>query len=316
MGVKRPDTAGSGACCAPLTRLLGKKGRDVLSGRAVGGEARLPPERGRTCSALPHMRILVITGPSGVGKSTLIRALSLRLPGATAFAVSHTTRGRRGGETDGVHYNFTSDASFAEMVERGDFVEHVCIHGARYGTSRAAISHVVEGGRLPVLDVDLDGALNVDRAFPDSVCGIYVKPSSISLLKQRLTARGTETEAQVEARVSHAAAELARLDAEADLRRTPPVSWEAPRTRRGSDSCSPQACSRPRFRTSASPRPGPCLRQRCAPVFRGCGSATGSTLMRRPSSASWGAKPEGRAHGAAVPAASGQGRGRAIAECV
>lgn len=238
------------------------------------------------------MRILVVCGPSGVGKSTLIRALGRRLPGATAFAVSHTTRGPRGGEEDGVHYTFTSEASFAEMVERGEFVEHVCIHGARYGTSRSAIRRVAQGGRLPVLDVDLDGALNVDRAFPGSVCGVYVKPCSMSLLRQRLTARGTETEAQVHGRLSHAAAELERLEAEVDLQSASIMCGVVLCAGPDSHSCQPQTCSGPRSPTTTSPRPGPCLRRRCAPTFPHFGSATLLTLMQRPLSASWDARPE------------------------
>lgn len=108
--------------------------------------------------------MFVICGPSGVGKGTLIEQLVKDHPSKFGFCVSHTSRAPRGDEQDGQHYHFTSQEAMEEAVEAGEFLEHASVHGNLYGTSAAAVQAVADSGRVPVLDIDVQGAQKVGPA--------------------------------------------------------------------------------------------------------------------------------------------------------
>ena len=149
----------------------------------------------------------MITGPSGVGKGTLIRGLMDRMP-ALELAVSATTRAPRPGERAGVDYHFLDAAEFDRLVAAGEFVEHAEYSGNRYGTLRAELDARTARGRPVVLEIELQGARQVRAAVAEAVA-VFVAPPSFDTLLERLTGRGTDTPAQVQRRLSTARGELA-----------------------------------------------------------------------------------------------------------
>ena len=152
-------------------------------------------------------RVFVITGPSGVGKGTLIRLLRERVPDL-ALSVSATTRGPRPGEEDGLDYHFLSDAEFAERVERGDFVEWAEYSGRRYGTLRAELQRHLDAGHPVVLEIEVQGARQVREAMPEAV-QIFIEPPDGDALRDRLVGRGTDDPAAIARRLAVAEEELA-----------------------------------------------------------------------------------------------------------
>jgi len=155
-------------------------------------------------------RVFVITGPSGVGKGTLIRGLMERLP-QLALSVSATTRAPRPGEQEGVHYHFLSPEEFDCRVQRGEFVEHADYAGRRYGTLRSELDERVREGRPVVLEIEVQGARQVRAAMPEAV-QVFIAPPSLEALRARLTGRGTDDPAEVERRLRVAEQELAARD--------------------------------------------------------------------------------------------------------
>jgi guanylate kinase len=147
--------------------------------------------------------ILVITGPSGVGKGTLIKGLLERVPGLE-LAVSATTRAPRAGEVNGVDYHFLSEADFDRRVAEGEFVEHAEYAGNRYGTLKSELSRPARG---IVLEVDVQGARQVREELPEAVL-IFIEPPSFADLEQRLAARGSDQPEQIQRRLAAARAEL------------------------------------------------------------------------------------------------------------
>jgi guanylate kinase len=152
-------------------------------------------------------RVYVITGPSGVGKGTLIRLLRERVP-ELALSVSATTRQARPGETQGVEYHFISDEEFARHVADGDFVEWAEYSGRRYGTLREELERHTSGGRPVVLEIEVQGARQVRETLPEAV-QIFIRPPSDEALRDRLIGRGTDDAEQVERRLKVAEDELA-----------------------------------------------------------------------------------------------------------
>ena len=146
----------------------------------------------------------MITGPSGVGKGTLIQGLLERCP-ELELAVSATTRAPRAGEVDGREYHFLSDAEFEERVRRGEFVEHATYAGNRYGTLR---SELRRPARAIVLEIDLQGARQVRAALPDAT-QIFIAPPSVEDLKTRLEGRASDPPEQIARRLEVARTELA-----------------------------------------------------------------------------------------------------------
>ncbi|MEA2418547.1 MAG: guanylate kinase [Thermoleophilaceae bacterium] len=148
--------------------------------------------------------ILVITGPSGVGKGTLIKGLLERTPGLE-LAVSATTREPRAGEVNGVDYHFLSAEDFDRRVAAGEFVEHAEYAGNRYGTLRSELSRPARG---IVLEIDVQGARQVREALPEAVL-IFIEPPSFEDLERRLAARASDQPDQIERRLAAARDELA-----------------------------------------------------------------------------------------------------------
>jgi guanylate kinase len=145
--------------------------------------------------------MVVISGPSGSGKSTICKRL-LEDP-RFVFSVSATTRKKRAGEVDGRDYHFLTREQFRERVERGDFIEHAEVHGNLYGTLRAEIQGVLDRDQIPLLEIDVQGALQLKEL---GVPGLYVfiAPPDFEELRRRLVARGTETPEALERRLHKA----------------------------------------------------------------------------------------------------------------
>ena len=155
-------------------------------------------------------RVFVITGPSGVGKGTLIRSLRERVP-ELELSVSATTRAPRPGEEDGVAYHFLTDADFQRRVDAGEFVEHATYSGRRYGTLRAELDRRTRDGHPVVLEIEVQGARQVRRTMPEAL-QVFIAPPSREALRARLVGRGTDDAEQVAARLRTADAELEAQD--------------------------------------------------------------------------------------------------------
>ena len=154
--------------------------------------------------------VFVVTGPSGAGKGTLIQALLERVP-ELEVAVSATTRLQRRGEEDGREYWFLSDAEFVRRVHEGEFLEHVTyVSGKRYGTLREEIDRIRNGGRIPVLELETEGALNVKEDVPGAVTIFITAP--IPELERRLRERASESEGEIGERIGLARKQLAQAD--------------------------------------------------------------------------------------------------------
>jgi guanylate kinase len=152
----------------------------------------------------------VITGPSGVGKGTLIRGLMERLP-QLELSVSATTRSPRAGEQDGVDYHFLASEEFERHVRAGEFVEHADYASRRYGTLRSELEERVARGAPVVLEIEVQGARQVRLAMPEAV-QVFIAPPSLQALRTRLIGRGTDGSEEVERRLAVAEQELAARD--------------------------------------------------------------------------------------------------------
>ncbi|MEJ2723447.1 MAG: guanylate kinase [Deltaproteobacteria bacterium] len=150
--------------------------------------------------------IYVISGPSGVGKSALIRRLREMLPDL-GYSVSHTTRKPRGEEADGVHYHFVDKETFKRMIDEAAFVEWAEVYKDLYGTSFSSLRSQAAQEVDVVLDVDVQGARNLREHFEESVL-IYVLPPSIGVLERRLRERGTDDEEAIRKRIEKATEEI------------------------------------------------------------------------------------------------------------
>jgi len=149
--------------------------------------------------------ILVISGPSGSGKSSIVRRL--QNDPQVVFSVSATTREPRQGEVDGVHYHFLKPAQFRERVEHGDFVEWAEVHGHLYGTLRRPMEEAVRAGKTYLLEIDVQGALQLKELGVDA-CFVFVAPPRMDDLRRRLTERGTDAPEVIERRLRKASDEM------------------------------------------------------------------------------------------------------------
>src|SRR3954454_1434802 len=155
-------------------------------------------------------RVFVITGPSGVGKGTLIRTLRGRCPDLE-LSVSATTRRPRPGEEDGVDYHFLDDADFQRRVDGGEFVDDAPSSARRYGTLREELERRLRAGSPVVLEIEVQGARQVRETMPEAL-QVFIAPPSPEALRARLVGRGTDDPEQVDARLRTAEAELAARD--------------------------------------------------------------------------------------------------------
>lgn len=152
--------------------------------------------------------LLVVSSPSGAGKTTLCNRLRAEFP-SLGFSVSYTTRPKRPGETDGVEYHFVDDKAFNEMVARDEFAEYALVHGNMYGTAAAPVEAALADGHDLLFDVDFQGGRRLRERFGDDVVLVFILPPSLAALEQRLRRRNTDSAEVIERRLRMAHAELA-----------------------------------------------------------------------------------------------------------
>ncbi|MCD6253987.1 MAG: guanylate kinase [Thermotogae bacterium] len=152
--------------------------------------------------------LYVVTGPSGVGKSTIIREVLKRFDNLV-FSVSYTTRPKRPGEENGTDYFFVDQRTFMKLKDRGEFLEWAQVHGYYYGTSKSQVEGALRQGNHVLLDVDVQGAIKIMELYPDAVF-IFIAPPTFSDLKNRLMLRQTESEKSLQRRLEDARWELSQ----------------------------------------------------------------------------------------------------------
>ena len=152
--------------------------------------------------------LLILSAPSGTGKTTLARRVVAAHPGAI-FSVSYTTRAPRDGEKDGVDYHFVDDATFASMEALDEFVESAHVHGNRYGTPRSVVQQAMAQDALAVFDIDVQGGIAFKENYPEAVRALILPPS-MSELERRLRARSTDSDAAINRRLQVAREEILR----------------------------------------------------------------------------------------------------------
>ena len=148
-------------------------------------------------------KLIVISSPSGGGKGTLIREVRKMMP-ELGFSVSHTTRPQRTGEEEGREYFFVTRDEFQRRIDAGDFLEHADVHGNLYGTSIAESEKAAATGTDLIVEIDVQGAVQIMDKVADSIVSIFILPPSFEILKARLTGRGTESEDALNTRLENA----------------------------------------------------------------------------------------------------------------
>ena len=154
-------------------------------------------------------KLFIISGPSGAGKDTIAKRILEETE--LEFSVSMTTRSPREGEIDGVHYYFVDEEAFVKNIEAGGFLEHAQVYGNRYGTPKGPILERLEKGIDVLLDIEMQGALQIKENYPDGVF-IFILPPSMAELRKRLTGRGTESPEAIEMRLSKTLSEIEYVD--------------------------------------------------------------------------------------------------------
>ena len=155
-------------------------------------------------------RLFIISGPSAVGKGTIVKRI-LKSDGKVHLSVSATTRNPREGEEEGVSYYFMSDEKFVKAVGEGGFLEHASVHGHYYGTPKAPVMSQLKAGRDVILEIDVQGAMQVKESYPDGVF-IFILPPSVDALRSRIMHRGTESEEDIQVRLGAAQREMEYLE--------------------------------------------------------------------------------------------------------
>ncbi|BAZ14404.1 guanylate kinase [Calothrix sp. NIES-4071] len=163
-----------------------------------------------TFSKLSQGKLIVLTGPSGVGKGTLMRTLLARHP-ELYYSVSATTRAPRPGEIDGKHYHFIERSKFEQLVAHGEFLEWAEFAGNYYGTPRQAVLNQINSGKCVVLEIELEGARQIRTSFPDAK-SIFILPPSLTELENRIRGRGQDPEDAITRRLRRAYEEIKAAD--------------------------------------------------------------------------------------------------------
>ncbi|KKP04317.1 guanylate kinase [Trichoderma harzianum] len=158
------------------------------------------------------LRPIIISGPSGVGKGTLIQMLHDKNPGRFTKTVSHTTHQPRAGEIEGENYFFVSKTKFEKLIAKNAFVEYTYFSGNYYGTSKKTIKDQTAKGRLVMLEIDIEGVKQMRKATDIDASYVFIKPPSFEELETRLRNRSTETEESIEKRLQQAKQELEQAD--------------------------------------------------------------------------------------------------------
>jgi guanylate kinase len=155
-----------------------------------------------------HQKILIITAPSGAGKTSITHFLMKEYP-VLSFSVSAATREARANEKDGVDYYFISLDEFKTKIKTKEFAEWEMVYeGKYYGTLKSELKRIWSLGKIPVLDIDVKGALHVQKQYPENTLSLFIEPPSVDELKNRLLSRGTETTESLQARINKAAYEI------------------------------------------------------------------------------------------------------------
>ncbi len=156
-----------------------------------------------------QQKIIIITAPSGAGKTSITRYLLAKYPEQLAFSISAATRQPRGEEKSGVDYYFMSPEEFTNKIQHEEFVEWEMVYeGKYYGTLKSELQRIWHEGKTPVLDIDVKGAIHIQQQFPETTLSVFIEPPSVDELKRRLAGRGTESDESLQARVSKAAYEI------------------------------------------------------------------------------------------------------------
>jgi guanylate kinase len=156
----------------------------------------------------PHKKAIILTAPSGAGKTSITRFLLANYP-QLAFSVSATTRAPRGAEQDGIDYHFISPAAFEEHIKQNDFLEYEMVYeGLYYGTLKSELDRIWAEEKMPVLDIDVKGAIAIQKQLGNQALSIFILPPSIEVLKERLAKRNTESEEKMQMRLDKAAYEI------------------------------------------------------------------------------------------------------------
>jgi len=159
--------------------------------------------------------LMIVSSPSGAGKTTLTRRLLEEFAGpppGLAFSVSYTTRPRRSGEVEGRDYHFVSADEFQRMIDRGEFAEHAFVHGNRYGTAQAPVEAALTAGKDVIFDVDWQGGAALAERWPDDSLKIFILPPDLDVLARRLRERATDAPEVIERRLRKAIEELGHFD--------------------------------------------------------------------------------------------------------
>ena len=153
--------------------------------------------------------VLVLSGPSGAGKSSLINKIADDI-GDYYFSISTTTRPMREGEEEGIHYHFVSEEEFKADIDADNFLEHAVVHGNYYGTSLKPVRNALSQGKLVIFDIDVQGNMAVNDRLGDITTSIFITPPSLTVLKQRLESRNTDTQEVISSRIKMAKREIQR----------------------------------------------------------------------------------------------------------
>jgi guanylate kinase len=154
-------------------------------------------------------KIIIITAPSGAGKTSITRYLLEKYPGNLSFSVSAATRAPRIYEKDGVDYYFLTLESFKQKIQHSEFAEWEMVYeGKYYGTLKTELERIWQAGKTPLLDIEVKGAIHIREQYPDSTLALFIEPPSVDELRRRLEMRGTETVESLMARVNKASYEI------------------------------------------------------------------------------------------------------------